>query len=83
MDELFASGTAVDIALGVLAIEALILGYLKGRGAFGGIAVALLPGMCLLLALRAALTGADWLWIALWLGAALPAHVADLLRRRV
>jgi hypothetical protein len=34
-----------------------------------------------LLALRAALTGANWMMIALWLALSLPAHLADLWRR--
>lgn len=41
----------------------------------------LLAGAFLLLALRCALTGAGWLWIALWLLAALLAHVADIVGR--
>ena len=40
----------------------------------------LLPGALMVLALRAALTGADWPWVALALAASLPAHLADLAR---
>jgi hypothetical protein len=36
----------------------------------------------MLLALRAALTGLAWPWIALALAASFPAHLADLARRR-
>ncbi|MEG3177861.1 hypothetical protein U1872_16595 [Sphingomonas sp. RB3P16] len=45
-------------------------------------ALALLPGALILLALRAALTGMAWPWIATALAASFPAHLADLARRR-
>lgn len=38
----------------------------------------LLPGAMMMLALRAALIGAGWRWIALSLALAFPAHLADL-----
>lgn len=38
------------------------------------------PGALMLLALRAALTGLDWRWIALPLLASFPVHLADLAR---
>jgi len=41
----------------------------------------LLPGALILVALRAALTGADWRWIAAALALSFPAHVADLVHR--
>jgi hypothetical protein len=50
---------------------------------WGGRAAALrlLPGALMLLALRAALLGLCWPWIALALAASFPAHLADLRRR--
>lgn len=42
------------------------------------VALRLLPGALLLLALRSALTGADWRWTALLLALSLPVHLADL-----
>lgn len=39
------------------------------------------PGVLMMLALRGALTGAAWPWIALPLAAAFPIHLADLRRR--
>ena len=45
--------------------------------------LAFAPGACLLLALRAALTGAGWPWIAAALAASFPFHIADLIRRRL
>lgn len=44
-------------------------------------ALRLLPGALMMLALRAALTGATWPWIALPLAASFPLHLADLARR--
>ncbi len=85
MSELFASGRAVDVVLALMALEALALALywrLRRRGIAGvDLAVSLLAGAALLLALRAALTGAAWPWVAGWLAAALGAHVADLARR--
>ena len=85
MAELFANGRVVDLVLALMAIEgALLLGYWARtrRGvAPKDIAVNLLAGACLLLALRAALVGAAWGWVALCLAAALVAHLTDLRRR--
>lgn len=51
-----------------------------------GAALRLLPGALMMIALKAALVGADWRWIAAALALSLPAHIADLrlgsLRRR-
>jgi len=41
----------------------------------------LLPGAMLVLALRAALSGGAWPWIAVFLFLALPLHLLDLTRR--
>jgi hypothetical protein len=75
----FASGHAADLVLAVLAMEALLLRR-AGRPAID-VALLLLPGACMMLALRAALVGADWPWIALALAASFPVHLADLMRR--
>lgn len=39
------------------------------------------PGVLMLVALRSALTGLDWPWIALPLLLSFPVHLADLARR--
>ncbi len=80
MSEWFTSGRAVDLVLVVLALEALLIAAFAGarRGALLG---ALVPGLFLLLALRAALTGAPWPAVALFLALSLPAHLVDLRRR--
>jgi hypothetical protein len=43
-------------------------------------ALRLTPGMLMLFALRAALTGLDWPWVAVPLIMSLPVHLADLAR---
>ncbi|MGP1354120.1 MAG: hypothetical protein ACTS1Z_12425 [Parasphingopyxis sp.] len=79
METLFASGHAADIILAILLIEAI---WLIARGhATADIAATLLPAVLIVLGLRAALTGAEWPWIALPLAAALPVHLWDLARR--
>jgi len=83
--ELFAGGRIVDLVLALVVLEALAL-WIHHRRTGRGIAPAdflpnLAAGACLLLALRAALAGSGWIWIAAWLAAALAAHLADLARR--
>nr|WP_295663100.1 hypothetical protein [Polymorphobacter sp.] len=79
MSALFASGHAVDIVLAVMLVEMIVLIVLRSKAAT--IIVAFLPGALILLAVRAALTGAGWQWIALALAASFPAHIADMRRR--
>jgi len=85
MEDLLSSGRVAEAILGLMASEGLALLALRrrlGRGPSpAAIAASLLAGGFLLLALRAALTGAAWPWLAIWLLAALLAHVADLLLR--
>jgi hypothetical protein len=87
MQQLVASGRVVDLILVLVAVELVFLGYIRARRGTGIGWRALLPnllaGASLLLALRAAITGADWPWIAVWLAAAGLAHVADLRTRWV
>ena len=77
---LFARGHAVDIVLAVIAAEALWL-WFAPRWRIADIAARLLPGALMLVALRAALTGAAWPLIALPLLASYPVHLLDLRRR--
>ena len=79
MEWLFRSGHGADIVLGVLALEAL---WLKTRGwEWRTLAGMLGPAALMILALRAALVGADWHWIAIPLAASLPLHLMDLRAR--
>ena len=68
MSQLFVGGRIVDLILGLMVVEALAL-IVYHRWTGRGIAPPdllgnLLAGLCLLLALRAALVGATWGWIA-------------------
>lgn len=87
MRDLFASGRAVDIVLVVMLVEFAVLVVRRAPDQRTATAIdlgfALAPGACILLGLRAALVGASWPWIALWLLASFPLHISDLLRRRV
>jgi hypothetical protein len=81
VSDFFASGRFVDLALLLVAAEAVILVLWRRRGrgpARAGLFINLASGACLMLAVRAAVTGASWTWLALALAAAGAAHVADL-----
>ncbi len=80
MTWLFDSGHAVDIVLVIIGLEFV---WLVRRAKWHPIdaALRLLPGALILIALRGALTGADWRWIALPLLLSFPVHIADLMRR--
>lgn len=85
MGDLFATGRVADLILALVVLEAILLVAYRRRTGRGVATWDLLPnllaGGCLLLALRGALTGAGWAWIAACLAAALLAHLADLSRR--
>lgn len=85
MSDAFADGRIVDLILALVAMELVVLGIgalRSGRASLlPGLVANLLAGAFLLAALRCALTGAAWPWIALWLLAALGAHAGDLLAR--
>lgn len=85
MQDLFRSGLVADVILMLMAAEASALAIYRkvtGRGpALADIAAMLLAGACLVLALRAGLTGQAWPVVAMFLLAALVAHLMDLYRR--
>ncbi len=87
MFEWIESGRIVDAILVGLFVEAMLLFGLRrflGLGpGLGDIAANLAAGVFLLLALRAALTNANGEWIAIWLAAALIAHLGDITLRWV
>ncbi len=66
--------------LAVLAIEALWLKLAKGWG-WTRIAGLIGPAVFIVLALRAALVGAGWEWVAVLLALSLPLHLMDLRSR--
>jgi hypothetical protein len=80
--ELFATGRIVDLIAGFMLVEFGVMTVLRSSGR-GGIqpaelAVSLAAGMGLLFALRAALKGLSWQYVATWLILALAAHVLYL-----
>lgn len=79
MSEFFASGHAADAILAVLAIESILL-VRAGRPVFD-VAAMLLPAALIVVALRGALVGAEWPWIAVPLALSFPVHLWDLSRR--
>jgi hypothetical protein len=85
MAGLFGSGRIVDVVVALMLLEALLLIWLHARHRRGPAPADLLPnlaaGLFLLLALRGALVGAHWSWLAASLAAALAAHLVDLARR--
>ena len=84
-EPLFRSGRIVDLILVLLVMEVLVLFVVRRTTGAGPAALDMLmnnlAGAALLMALRAALTGAAWTAIAPWLIASLVAHLADLTRR--
>ena len=80
MSGFFASGHAVDLILVIMAIEAVVL-LMTRRMTPWALRLVFGPGVCILLAARAALVGADWGWISLALAASFPLHLLDLRRR--
>lgn len=85
MFDWIASGRIVDIVIAFMALEAVGLWFYHrrtGRGiALADLWTTIASGLCLLLALRAALSGGWAGWIAIWLTASLIVHIIDLRSR--
>jgi hypothetical protein len=85
MEQLFTSGRIIDLILLLMLAEYLGLRLFLARATHGvdlqGVALYLLSGAFLLLALRVALTGGSWVWIGACLAAAGAWHLLDLRRR--
>ncbi len=85
MSALFETGHIIDVILALVALEAAALVLYRRRTGKGPsvaqVAGLLFAGVFLMLALRAALTGAGWTSVAFWLSASLIAHLADLRQR--
>ena len=77
----FTSPHLIDLIMVVTLLEAVILLVMHALSP-SAIGRMLLPGIFLLLALRAALAEAAWPWVPLALTAALVAHLFDLQVRR-
>lgn len=82
MNALFDSGRVIDLILGLMVVEAIALALYHARTGRGiaprRLYANLLAGACLMLALRASLTGAGVPHVASWLLLGLVAHLADL-----
>jgi hypothetical protein len=85
MAALFESGRIADIALAVMALEALLLYWIvrhrRMAERYRALLANLAAGACLVIAVRLALVGAEWPWIAAALAASLVAHSTDLALR--
>jgi hypothetical protein len=73
----FDSGAVLDLALGLLLLEAVALLALRGRSALPTVAT-LAAGGCVLLAWRLSMLGLGWPWIGAALLAGLGCHLGDL-----
>ena len=81
MEEFFNNGQAVDAVLAVMLVEAVAL--IARKRSVRTVLLTITPGAAMMLALRAALIGAGWEWVALWLTVSLPLHLADLRHRKL
>ena len=85
MTEFFASGRSIDLVLLLIGLEAIVLMVLwrMRRCPLPPLATLLIlaPGTCLLLAARAALSGASWAWVSSLFLVALFIHLVDLRQR--
>jgi hypothetical protein len=77
---LFAQGHAADLVIAVMLVEFVWL-VTRGGWPAGAAVLRLAPGALMMIALRGAMTGVPWPWIALPLALAFPVHLADLRRR--
>lgn len=85
MQGFFSSGHAVDLVLLVIAAEYAFLSLRRPRDSGKGVdrVLTLAPGVCILLALRVALTGGAWPLVAAALALSFPFHIADVMRRKL
>lgn len=84
LSNFFSSGRAIDLVLAFMVVEFIVLFSRRNQASARiDVFLALAPGACLLLAIRAALTGAEWIWVWGFLALSLPVHLADVARRRL
>lgn len=82
--EWFANGRLIEIVVALMLLEFVVLAALRRRGGgvpLGGLLAVLAAGVCLMLAVRAALLDQSPAVITAWLVGGLVAHVADLVSR--
>lgn len=82
MAEWMSDGRMIDLIVLLVLVEWLAFAAWHrhtGKGLSGGMLLPnLAAGLCLMLALRSALTGSSWMWVALFVALSGVAHVADL-----
>jgi hypothetical protein len=79
LSELYTGGLIADIVVAVLALEAVVLAFFVRRSpAFPQLLAGLAAGLCLVLALRAALTNSGWQSLAVFLTLSFLAHAIEL-----
>lgn len=87
LGEFLHSGHVADVILLFMLVEFVFLRWRsrsrRRPGATADLLFAIAPGVCLALALRAALTGSSVVWILAPLAASLPVHLVDMARRRL
>ena len=82
MAALFASGRVIDLILLFIVVECALLALLRHEALrLRDLLANILSGAALMLAVRSALVGAEWVWVAACLAGALVAHLADLYLR--
>ncbi len=85
METLISSGRIADVILVIMAIEVAVVSFVlwKRQQDLGllSFVASLLAGGSLILALRAALTDAGWIYVAVYLAAGLFAHLAEIVLR--
>jgi len=76
------SGHVADLVVAVIVLEGVGLIWLHRRVGRPGwpwrMVLALIPGAALVMALGAALRGADWMWVGAWLLVSLGVHLTDM-----
>jgi hypothetical protein len=77
LQQLIENGLVIQIAIGLILIEMGMVIWLR-RKASRAVLLGLIPGLCLMFALLAALQSMDWRIIAFWVTASLPFHLIDL-----
>jgi hypothetical protein len=85
MDEFFAGGRSIELVLSLIVVEAIVLMVLWRMRLCPlpplATLLILAPGTCLLVAARAALVGASWVWVSSLFLVALVIHLVDLRQR--
>jgi hypothetical protein len=75
--EFFESGLVIKIAIGLIMLEMIGVLWLRRKAGLA-VALGLIPGLCLMIALLTVLQGSDWRIVAFWITVSLPFHLIDL-----